>query len=101
MTQNSLRAIALSYCDMSSDDFSRLQSKLVGEIDSAEEIAEFEQNQTFLALIALQDPVRENMKKLVQEAADSDIKLQVISGDNLMTAAAVACDVGIISKQEF
>jgi len=42
MTQDSLRAIAFSYCDMSVSDFEQLKGRISGEIDSADEIAEFE-----------------------------------------------------------
>lgn len=101
MTQDSLRAIAFSYRDMNVSDFESLMSRMSGDIDSSEEISAFEENQTFLALVALKDPIRDNMKKMVGEAKDANIALSMISGDNLMTAAAVACDVGILSKQEF
>ena len=44
-----------------------------GEIDSTEEISALEQDQTFLALVVLRDPVRESVKDMVIEAAEAGI----------------------------
>lgn len=52
-------------------------------------------------MVALNDPIRQNMKEMIQESKEANIQVYLISGDNLMTAAAVACDVGIIDKDEF
>jgi len=37
------------------------------------------------------------MKEMIKDAEAANICVSMISGDNLMTAAAVACDVGIIT----
>ena len=39
-----------------------------GEIDSNEEVAMFENDQTFLAMIVLRDPVRQSVKEIVKES---------------------------------
>jgi magnesium-transporting ATPase (P-type) len=52
-------------------------------------------------LVALRDPIRDNMAKMVQDARAANMELYMVSGDNLTTAAAVACDAGIITRQEF
>jgi magnesium-transporting ATPase (P-type) len=72
-----------------------------GDIDSEDEIRHFEQDQTFLALVALSDPIRQNIKEDVSTATQSGIHLRLISGDNLNTTAAVAVDVGILTREEF
>lgn len=54
-----------------------------GDIDSAEEIAALERDMTFLAMVALKDPVRPSIKAVVTEARESMINLRLISGDNL------------------
>jgi len=36
-----------------------------GEIDSTDEISALEQDQTFLALIVLRDPIRDSIVKMV------------------------------------
>ena len=62
MGQKALRAIAFSYCDMSLGEFERLMQSMGDEWDNDAEIASLEQNQTFLAMVGLKDPVRPSIK---------------------------------------
>ena len=101
MTQHAIRAIAFSYCDMSIEQFQNLMAAMQGDIDSAEEIQALERDQVFLALVGLRDPVRDNIKQVVQEANRASIQVRLISGDNLSTTAAVAVDTGILTNEEF
>ena len=102
MTQLSMRCIALSYADMSIGHFQEVLNNMQGEIDDLNEIASLEgQDQTFLALIALKDPLRTNIKDVINSSNDSKINLIVCSGDNLLTSAACASDAGIITKEQF
>lgn len=72
-----------------------------GDIDSEEEIRALEQDQTFLAMVSLKDPVRDNIKKVIAKAIEAKVQLRLISGDNLNTTAAVAVDTGILTREEF
>ncbi len=101
MTQLSHRAIAFSYCDMESDRFANLMSEMRGEIDDDYEIQSLERDQVFLGLIGLKDPVRDNIKKVVNEATAAGVTVRLISGDNLSTTSAVAVDTGILTQEEF
>ena len=102
MTSLGMRCIAFSYCDMHTRDFEALMQSMHGEIDSPQEIAALEgQEQTFLSLIALKDPLRTNIKDVIKTANVSRINLILVSGDNLLTSAAVAADVDILSRAEF
>jgi len=90
MTKHALRAIAFSYTDMSTSDFEGVMRSMSGEID-----------QTFLALVGLKDPSRDNIKEIIDIANDSGIKVRMCSGDNLLTSVAVAYDCGILTRNEF
>merc|ERR1719476_1003059 len=57
MTGNGLRAMAFSYRDMTTQDFSQLMRRMSGDIDSEQEIRVMEDDLCFLALIALKDPI--------------------------------------------
>jgi P-type E1-E2 ATPase len=72
-----------------------------GEIDSNEEISKLEQDLTFLALIGLNDPCREQIKETINIASESGINIRMCSGDNLNTSVAVAYDCGILTRNEF
>ena len=101
MTKHALRAIAFSYTDMSTSDFEGVMRSMSGEIDSEEEISKLESDQTFLALVGLKDPSRDNIKEIIDVANDSGINVRMCSGDNLLTSVAVAYDCGILNRNEF
>ena len=65
MTRDGLRTIALSYCDMTLNNFQNLMNSMSGEIDDENEIAALEQDQTLLAVIGLCDPVRLGVKEVI------------------------------------
>ena len=99
MTTKGLRVMAFSYCDIDTtrEDFEANTANL----DEEELIGFLERNQTFLALLALEDPLRENIKDSLGYATLSGISMRMISGDNLDTVKAVAVDAGIISMEEY
>ena len=72
-----------------------------GEIDTNEEVSILEQDQTFLALVVLRDPVRSSVKKIVEESQDSGVALHLVSGDNLGTACKLAHDIGMLTAEEY
>lgn len=61
----------------------------------------FEEDLTFLAMVALRDPLRDTIKDVVNQVRGAGINLRLISGDHTETAKAVAVDAGIISKEEY
>ena len=58
-------------------------------------------NQTFLALVALNDPLRANLKDSLGYAPLSGIELRLISGDHLETSKAVAVDAGVMTLEQY
>jgi H+-transporting ATPase len=49
----------------------------------------------FVGLLALEDPPREDSKKVIESLHDLGVRVMMITGDGLSTARAVACRVGI------
>ena len=58
---------------------------------------ESEDNLTFLGLIAMQDPPREEVKLAIENARQAGIQTIMITGDNVQTAKAIAKELNIIS----
>ena len=54
-----------------------------------------EEELTFLGLAGINDPPREEVKKAILEAAEAGIRVLMITGDNRITALAVAHEVGL------
>ncbi len=70
------------------------------EIEENREITlEDENNLTFLGLIAMMDPPREESKAAVAECIQAGIKPIMITGDHKITAAAIAKRIGILKDE--
>ncbi len=59
---------------------------------------EQEQNYTFLGLIAMIDPPREESKIAVEECIKAGIRPVMITGDHKVTASAIAKQIGILTE---
>ena len=80
-SENGLRVLAFAYKEMT-DKLS----------------IEKENGFTFLGLISMVDPPREESIKAVQKAKEAGIKTVMITGDHKTTAVAIAEKIGIYSK---
>ena len=61
--------------------------------------AEDEDHLTFLGLISMMDPPREESKDAVEECIRAGIKPVMITGDHKVTAAAIAKRIGILKEE--
>ncbi len=53
----------------------------------------------FLGFIALKDPLRPDAKQAIRLAQDAGLKIIVVTGDHLLTAKAVAKELGLDGKE--
>ncbi len=92
---------AYSISDNYSSDALRVLGVAYREIDSIpdniDEI-DIENDLTFLGLIGMIDPPRENAKFAVKVAKNAHIKPVMITGDHIITASAIATQLGIMSE---
>jgi len=82
MASKALRVIAVGYKDL---DY------LPSEIDE-----KIEQNLVFVGLIGMIDPPREGVKEAVRTCTMAGIKTVMITGDHIITAKAIARELGIL-----
>ena len=59
-----------------------------------------EKEMVFLGLVALYDPPRPEVKSAIQECKDAGVRVVMITGDNELTALAIAKEVGLVDKDE-
>jgi Ca2+-transporting ATPase len=85
MTERALRVIAVSYKNVSAP----------GKKVSPDEL---ENGLTFVGLIGMIDPPREEVKEAVQLCRQAGIKPVMITGDHVLTAKAIAKDLGILNN---
>lgn len=83
MADEALRVLAIAYLDIPS-----LPSKIDTET--------VEKNLIFIGLIGMIDPPREGVKEAVATCKKAGIKTVMITGDHIITAKAIAKDLGIL-----
>lgn len=73
----------------------------IKEIDSSEiSEANIEKDLTFVGLVGLMDPAREEVKSAINEAINASIKTIMITGDQIDTAVAIGRDLNILKHNE-
>lgn len=87
MAENALRVIAVAYS---------IVEKLPQNIDSEN----IENNLTFVGLIGMIDPPREGVKEAVYTCKKAGIKTVMITGDHILTAKAIAKELGILNNND-
>ncbi|MDR1905992.1 MAG: calcium-translocating P-type ATPase, PMCA-type [Clostridiales bacterium] len=84
MGKNALRVIGVAYKELHDGH--------------AIKIDHLENNLTFLGLVGMIDPPRPEAKAAVVECRNAGIKPVMITGDHVVTASAIAKELGILSK---
>lgn len=88
MTSNALRVIAVAY-----KDIDKLASKNINPSSQ-------EKGLCFMGLIGMIDPPRKEVKESVRLCKKAGIKPVMITGDHILTANAIARDLGILSPKD-
>lgn len=81
-SENGLRVLAFAYKEVQENQVITVED---------------EENLTFLGLIAMVDPPREESKQAVEKCKRAGIRPIMITGDHKITAAAIAKRIGILS----
>ena len=86
MARKALRVIAVAYKDL---------DKLPNNINS-----DLENNLIFCGLIGMIDPPREGVKDAINICKKAGIKTVMITGDHILTAKAIAKELGILKTED-
>ena len=89
----SLRTIALLY-----KDYQQWPPTGARALEEDRSIAVFEDvfhDMSFLGVVGIQDPLRDGVAKAVQQCKNAGVVVRMVTGDNVMTATAIAIQCGI------
>ncbi len=87
MSENALRVLAIAY-------------KVIDAAPENPQIDELENGLTFLGLVGMIDPPRPEAKEAVAVCRKAGIKPVMITGDHVVTASAIAKELGILQSGE-
>ncbi len=82
MASNALRVLALG----------------IKEFDTIPNIENLEKELTFIGLVGMIDPARHEVKESIKIATKAGIKVVMITGDHIVTACAIAKELGILKE---
>ncbi len=87
MSEKALRVLAIAYKEM----------ETISETPTSEEL---EKDLTFMGLVGMIDPPRPEAKNAVAVCRKAGIKPIMITGDHIVTASAIARELGILEKND-
>ena len=91
--RKSLRTIAMLF-----KDYQQWPPLGVRSLDGDGKSALFEDmfcDMTLLAVLGIQDPLRDGVAKAVKQCQAAGVKVRMVTGDNVLTASAIATECGI------
>ena len=87
MAEHALRVLAMAY-------------KVIDHMPSKEEMKNLEKDLTYVGMVGMIDPPREEVKVAVEKCKSAGIKTVMITGDHKTTAVAIAKELGILEDGE-
>ena len=86
LAKNALRVLGFAY-------------KEIDHVPTNEEMKDIESNLTFVGMVGMIDPPREEAKQAVEKCKTAGIKTVMITGDHRVTATAIAKQLGILEDE--
>ena len=87
MAKNALRVLAMAYKELDHEP-------------TDEEMKTIESDLTYVGMVGMIDPPREEAKKAVEKCKHAGIKTVMITGDHKITAVAIAKKLGILENED-
>ena len=88
--KNKLRSLYIAYKDINENEYNNCEKanpddKLIDQYDLI-----------FLAVFGIKDSLRDGVKEAVQKCKDASVNVIMVTGDNIITATAIAKECGIL-----
>ena len=93
------RTLLIAYTDMSMREYEALKSEH-NDFAAEKDREVLEMSLTVVSILALQDPLRDEIVDSVIKCHKAGITIRMVTGDNLDTAKAIALEAGILKPEE-
>ena len=87
--------VVMQMCDMTDEERHSAESQLRVWQQRAMRTLAIAQDKTLLAIVAISDPLREDVPAAVAQCRDAGIEVKIVTGDTVATAAEIARQIGI------
>jgi Ca2+-transporting ATPase len=92
--------IVMDMCEMTDDERKAYEEKLLDDQSRGMRTLAFACNKKMQAIVAISDPVREDVPAAVQECLDAGIDIKIVTGDTPLTALEIARQVGLTANPQ-
>lgn len=92
--------IVMGMCGITDDERNAFEEKLLDYQSRGMRTLAFACDGKMQAVVAISDPVREDVPAAVKECLDAGIDIKIVTGDTPMTALEIARQVGLIERGE-
>jgi P-type Ca2+ transporter type 2B len=93
------RTILIAYDEISLEDYKRIKHEN-NNFAKEEDREVLEKGMTVIGILALMDPLRDEIVKSVIDCNSAGINIRMVTGDNLDTARAIALNAGILKESD-
>ena len=90
--KDKMRTIYIAYKDLTKEEYENCED----ENENGELLDE--KNLILLSIIVINDPLHKEVKEAIQKCKQSFVEVIIITGDNIITAASIAKECGILSE---
>lgn len=87
--------VVMQMCDMTDEERHSTELQLRVWQQRAMRTLAIAQDKTLLAIVAISDPLREDVPAAVAQCRDAGIEVKIVTGDTVATAAEIARQIGI------
>ena len=90
--KNKLRSLYIAYKDINEKEYINCD-----KVDKDNKLVD-QDNLIFLAVFGIKDSLRDGVKEAVKKCHDASVNVIMVTGDNIVTATAIAKDCGILGE---